>query len=79
MRSSSANARALWQANETSITVTGRTYPLELFLEQLNFEKEGDAFMFLSTAERTIESMMTDLMRLTQTWGWHMHVAPVAA
>ena len=47
--------------NDTSITVTGRTYPLELFFAQLGFDKEGDAWIFLPTADKTIQNVHQNL------------------
>ena len=68
----------MWQVNDTSITVTGRTYPLELFFAQLGFDKEGDAWIFLPTAEKTIQNVHQDLNRVAATWGWHIQAVPAA-
>ena len=64
--------------NEASITVKGRTYPLELFLAQIGFEKEEDAWIFLPTADKTIQDVHQSLNRLAATWGWHIQSVPAA-
>lgn len=73
----------MWQETENSLTVTGRTFPLELFLEQLNFDPEDNSFIFLPMAERTIAAARTDVYNLAATWGWevayHYNVVPAPA
>ena len=67
-----AGARAHSQVNDTSVTLTQRIYPLELFFSQFGFEKEGDSLIFLPSQDKTTEQAVAYVHSVAATWGWNI-------
>ena len=57
---------------EDKITVTGKTYGLQLFLDSLGFVRYGEEMTATATVDRDAHAIMTDLRSLAETYGWQL-------
>ena len=66
------------QADDTSITLTERTFPLQFFFNELGFDREGNTMIFFPTPEHTIAWATSKVEGVCATWGWNVITAAPA-
>ena len=63
------------QVTDHAITVSGRAFPIELFLEQGDFTKENGMLVFLPTETSSIQDGIAYMQSVASTWGWQVVMA----